>query len=72
MGKVRANTLNKKRAVEMAATDPVASGDTGGDSGMVQGLYAEWQTELYVPDPVVEVRIRGPSVVGFQLTILVG
>lgn len=58
MGKVRASTLNKKRAVEMATANYAASRDTGGDPAVMQGLYAEWQTEPYVPDPVVEVILR--------------
>lgn len=56
MGKVRAATLNKKRAVEMAAIENERSGERGGE-GVMQGLYAEWQTEPFVPDPVVDVSI---------------
>jgi len=58
MGKVRASTLNKKRAVEMAIADYAASRDTGEDPAAMQGLYAEWQTEPHVPDSVVEVILR--------------
>lgn len=53
MGKIRAATINKKRAVEMALAESAASGENAEEPK--QGLYAEWQTELFVPHPVVDV-----------------
>ena len=44
--KQRAMTINRKRAIELAQQD--------GEESM-QGLYAESQTELYRPDPIVNV-----------------
>ncbi len=44
MIKQRAVTVNRKRALEMAR----AEGEE-----LLQGLYAEEQTEVYVPDPVI-------------------
>lgn len=58
MGKVRAATLNKKRAVEMAVAEALASGEAFSDSSVMQGLYAEWQTEPFVADPVVDVSLH--------------
>lgn len=45
----RASTINRKRILELAKAD--APSETPS-----QGMYAEWQTELFVPDPVVEVK----------------
>ena len=44
--KQRAMTIHRRRAVELAQQE--------GDE-MLQGLYSEEQTELYVPNPVVNV-----------------
>lgn len=56
MIKQRAVTINKKRAVEMALVDQNGSGSgEGNECGVMQGLYAKGQTELYVPPPVVDV-----------------
>lgn len=56
MGKIRAATLNKKRAIEMAVIENErGGGEEGGGEGVMQGLYAEWQTEPFVPEPVVDV-----------------
>lgn len=46
--KQRAVTINKRRAQEMAELD--------GGEPIQQGLYAEWQTELHIPPPIVDVR----------------
>ena len=46
--KARATTIERKRMLEIAKTD--------GEEGEQQGLYAKWQTEPYVPEPVVDVR----------------
>jgi len=69
--KQRAMTVNKQRAIEMtladrrdrARQDPQAEGEGfASEEGVMQGLYAERQTELYRPDPVVDVRLmRLPS-----------
>lgn len=45
--KMRAVTTARKRAIELAKMD-------GGDEAQ-QGLYAHWQTKVYVPPPVVDV-----------------
>lgn len=45
--KQRAVTIHRRRAMELAQQE--------GDE-MMQGLYAESQTEPYVPDPVIDVR----------------
>ncbi|KAH9936108.1 uncharacterized protein B0H18DRAFT_1113556 [Fomitopsis serialis] len=64
--KQRAMTVNKQRAIELALSekrdrslqDPEANaeGFATEDSAM-QGLYAERQTELYRPDPVIDGRV---------------
>jgi hypothetical protein len=52
----RAHTINAKRALELAKADTLIDMPT-------QGLYAKWQTELYVAEPVVEVNgYRGFSI----------
>ncbi|KAI0947082.1 hypothetical protein AcV7_009609 [Taiwanofungus camphoratus] len=63
--KQRAMTVNKQRAIEMALADrkDLAAGpDNDGEGfaseeGVMQGLYAKNQTELYTPDPVVDGKI---------------
>jgi xeroderma pigmentosum group C-complementing protein len=56
LGKIRATTMNKKRAVEMAMEEASVRYDEEQKAeGLKQGLYAEWQTELFVADPVVDV-----------------
>lgn len=52
MSKIRAMTLQKQRAVEVVAE---AQGTNGGS--VQQGLYAQWQTKLFVPPPVVDVSV---------------
>jgi hypothetical protein len=47
----RAHTINRKRALELAKADVSAEVPT-------QGLYAEWQTELYIPDAVINVSSK--------------
>ncbi|KAG8966439.1 hypothetical protein FRC03_011977 [Tulasnella sp. 419] len=46
--KVRAVTVSKQRAVEMASE--------GGES-VLQGLYADWQTKTYIPPPIVDGKV---------------
>lgn len=46
--KARATTIERKRMLEAAKGD--------GQEAEQQGLYAKWQTEPYVPEPVVDVR----------------
>ncbi|KAG8834640.1 hypothetical protein FRC17_007942 [Serendipita sp. 399] len=46
----RAHTINGRRALEFAKADGLSEPPT-------QGLYAEWQTELYVPEPVTNGKI---------------
>lgn len=51
MAKVRAVTIGRKRA--MGLGEDLSA--TGQDDEAVQGLYAENQTQLYIPPPVVNV-----------------
>lgn len=60
--KQRAMTINRKREIEIALAGQknkeVANDDgvgAGDDQTVMQGMYAEHQTELYIPDPVVNV-----------------
>jgi xeroderma pigmentosum group C-complementing protein len=60
--KQRASTVNKRREIEMALER--GRGERAGEpsSGVseeevMQGLYAESQTELYIPEPIIDVRV---------------
>ncbi|KAH9985042.1 hypothetical protein BJV74DRAFT_946268 [Russula compacta] len=53
--KQRAVTLNRRRELEIRADAEGANG--GGNGGVMQGLYAETQTERYIPPPVIDGRI---------------
>lgn len=67
MIRVRAGTLNKLREIELVKQvvndnrrEAGGGGDSGGGGGgdngiMMQGLYARSQTEVYVPDPILDV-----------------
>jgi xeroderma pigmentosum group C-complementing protein len=57
--KQRAATLNRRRELEIRANVEGANGS----GNAMQGLYAERQTEIYIPPPVIDVRIpfRLPS-----------
>ncbi|CAL1713034.1 unnamed protein product [Somion occarium] len=60
--KQRAVTVNKQRAIEMAMADRLevageGSEGFGAEKDIMQGLYAENQTELYIPEPVVNGKI---------------
>lgn len=50
--KQRAATLNRRRELEIRANTEGANGS----GEVMQGLYAELQTEIYVPLPVIDVR----------------
>ena len=50
--KQRAATLSRRRELEIRAGAEGANGS----SEVMQGLYAERQTEIYVPPPVIDVR----------------
>ena len=77
--KQRAMTVNKQRAIEMALSERKdrglqIAGENGGEGfaaedGVMQGLYAKHQTELYIPDPIVDVSIVVLAVLA-RLTIL--
>lgn len=54
MVKVRAGTVNKLRELEVLK-EAGTSGEGGSAGEVMQGLYARSQTELYVPDPVIDV-----------------
>jgi xeroderma pigmentosum group C-complementing protein len=60
--KVRAGTVNKLRELEVLK-EAGTSGEGGPPGEAMQGLYARSQTELYVPDPVVNVRFYRSLVV---------
>ena len=49
--KQRASTINRKRELEV-----LREAGASGDGEPMQGLYAERQTELYRPIPVIDVR----------------
>ena len=54
--KQHAATINRRRELEIRAE---TEGANGGGAAM-QGLYAENQTEVYVPPPVIDVRFPVP------------
>lgn len=54
--KVRPVTINRKRALELADNEPL-TGVSGDTDGVTQGLYAENQTEMYIPPPVIDVSV---------------
>lgn len=56
--KARAGTLNKQRELEVFRDELRDAGhDVEGSGGdVMQGLYARFQTEVYIPEPIVDVR----------------
>jgi xeroderma pigmentosum group C-complementing protein len=60
--KQRASTVNRKREIEMALEQgrgETVGGEPSsgvGEEEIMQGLYAESQTELYKPEPIIDVR----------------
>lgn len=62
--KQRASTVNRKREIEMALEKGREEKERTGEPSsaveeeVLQGLYAESQTELYCPEPIVDVRFR--------------
>ena len=57
--KIRAVTTARKREVELAQQAAQDAGVVGTDGdGVQQGLYAHWQTKMYVPPPVIDVSPR--------------
>ena len=61
--KQRASTVNRRREIEMTLErereerERAGQPSSGvGEEEVLQGLYAESQTELYVPEPIVDVR----------------
>ena len=56
--KPRAATVNKRREIEMALKmGSLTPADDSAGEDVMQGLYALDQTELYKPEPVVDVRV---------------
>jgi xeroderma pigmentosum group C-complementing protein len=57
--KMRAATVGKLREIELAEEMRRGAEKAGGASGeqeeVMQGMYAESQTELYVPEPIIDV-----------------
>ncbi|KIO32977.1 hypothetical protein M407DRAFT_18133 [Tulasnella calospora MUT 4182] len=58
MVKIRASTVRRKREVEVAMMEKADRGGGSGDeNGVMQGLYAEWQTKFYEPPPVIDGKV---------------
>ncbi|KAF8527521.1 hypothetical protein BU17DRAFT_81725 [Hysterangium stoloniferum] len=55
--KVRAVTINRRRAIGIAGEDEPVTAVSGKGEGVMQGLYAEHQTEIYHPPPVVNGKV---------------
>jgi hypothetical protein len=58
--KSRAVSLKRKREAEMAKLNAQNHNNQEFDGSSTE-LYGEWQTDLYTPDPIVNVRPRAPS-----------
>ena len=54
--KQRAVTVSRKRELEILREAGASGSGEGKDNEVMQGLYAENQTELYKPPPVIDVR----------------
>jgi hypothetical protein len=68
MVKVKASTIGKLRALEVAGAS--RGEEDGGQNGEgMQGLYALDQTELYVPLPVIDVSHLLPPLSKLSNTI---
>jgi xeroderma pigmentosum group C-complementing protein len=71
MIKQRAVTINKRRAVEMVLAEQNSDGSGEGNvGGLMQGLYAKNQTELYIPPPVVDVGFSPSDNPSFRVLLL--
>ncbi|KAG8896962.1 hypothetical protein FRC01_011545, partial [Tulasnella sp. 417] len=58
MVKIRASTVRRKREVEVAMMEMAdRGGGSGEENGVMQGLYAEWQTKFYEPLPVIDGKV---------------
>jgi xeroderma pigmentosum group C-complementing protein len=58
MVKARAVTINKRRELEALKELEKDKGlEQDQDAGVLQGMYAEWQTELYIPMAIVGVSL---------------
>ncbi|KAG8958742.1 hypothetical protein FRC00_002338 [Tulasnella sp. 408] len=58
MVKIRASTVRRKREVEVAMMEMADRGGGSSDeNGVMQGLYAEWQTKFYEPPPVIDGKV---------------
>ena len=57
MSKIRPVTLQKQRVVELAAEAQGMNGES-----LQQGMYAQWQTKIFVPPPIVEVSVSSTVV----------
>lgn len=66
--KQRAVTVGRKRELEVlkeAGSGGLTEGKGEGEE-IMQGLYAERQTEEYVPDPVIDVSVYMTLVSGWE------
>lgn len=64
--KQRASTVGRRREIEMTLErgreEKERAGEQSsgvGEEEVLQGLYAERQTELYRPDPIIDVSLSG-------------
>ncbi|TFK33041.1 hypothetical protein BDQ12DRAFT_716098 [Crucibulum laeve] len=62
MVKVRAGTVNRMRELEVLKDElkeagPSSVGPNSAGGEIMQGLYARSQTEMYVPDPVIDGKV---------------
>lgn len=63
--KARAGTIGRMRELEVMKDGLKEAGEQIGASEAMQGLYARHQTEMYKPDPVVNVSILKPPSVSW-------
>jgi xeroderma pigmentosum group C-complementing protein len=56
--KPRAATVNKRREIEMTLeVNKSTAADDDAVEDVMQGLYALSQTEMYKPEPIIDVRV---------------
>lgn len=55
--KQSASTINRRREIELAMDRLAVAGESSSESHVMQGLYSATQTELFVPPPIIDVRL---------------